>query len=238
MSKIIGVVPSASLGDMTKSNMNDFYLIGNNYTKRITETGCVPIAMAPVDCWLKEEALDLCDGFIVQGGAEFYPYHFQIMHHVLTKGKRYLGICLGEQLIYAYMELKRRVEERGYEGDLVKAICAYVEEQGPDFSVQQPVDDHYSAPMTRGGEDIAKHDVNIVPGTLLHRVLGRDTMRIASFHYLNTPPAQKLVTINAWSAKGDGVVEGTEYGDNILGIQGHPEVDNLLPELFAFLAEG
>ena len=76
VSKIIGVVPSASLGDMTKSNMNDFYLIGNNYTKRITETGCVPIAMAPVDCWLKEEALDLCDGFIVQGGAEFYPYHF------------------------------------------------------------------------------------------------------------------------------------------------------------------
>ena len=28
---------------------------------------------------------------------------------------------------------------------------------------------------------------------------------------------------------------GTEYGENILGIQGHPEVDDMLPELFDFL---
>jgi len=120
---------------------------------------------------------------------------------------------------------------------LIKAICAYLEEQGPNFSVQEKIPGHRSESMPRGNEDVAKHDVNIVPGTLLHRVLGRDTMRIASFHDLNTPPTQKLVTINAWSAKGDGVVEGTEYGENILGVQGHPEVDELLPELFRFLTE-
>lgn len=56
-------------------------------------------------------------------------------------------------------------------------------------------------------------------------------------HDLNTLPDLDLVTINAWSAKGDGVVEGTEYGENILGVQGHPEVDELLPALFAFLAQ-
>ena len=237
MGKIIGVVPAAILGDQTKSNMNDYYKMGNNYAKRVLEAGCVPIGMVPVDYWLTEEALDLCDGFIVQGGDEFYAYHFQVIHHAITHGKKYLGICLGEQLIYVYLELKRRVEERGYEGDLVKAICTYIEEQGPGFSVQEKVDGHRSGTMHRGEEDTAKHDVNVVPGTLLHRVLGRDTMRIASFHDLDTPPTQKLVPINAWSAKGDGVVEGTEYGDNILGVQGHPEVDDLLPELFAFLAE-
>ena len=36
---------------------------------------------------------------------------------------------------------------------------------------------------------------------------------------------------------GDGMVEGTEYGDHILGVQGHPEIDGLPPELFAFLTE-
>ena len=46
-----------------------------------------------------------------------------------------------------------------------------------------------------------------------------------------------MVTINAWSARGDGVVEGTEYADHILGVQGHPEADSLLPELFEFLAK-
>ena len=237
MGKIIGVVPAAILGDQALSNMNDYYKVCNNYAKRVLEAGCVPIGMAPVDYWLTEEALDLCDGFIVQGGDEFYAYHFQVIHHAITHGKRYLGICLGQQLIYVYLELKRRVEERGYEGDLIKAICTYLEEQGPNFSVQEKIPGHRSESMPRGNEDVAKHDVNIVPGTLLHRVLGRDTMRIASFHDLNTPPTQKLVTINAWSAKGDGVVEGTEYGENILGVQGHPEVDELLPELFRFLTE-
>ena len=237
MGKIIGVVPAAILGDQALSNMNDYYKVCNNYAKRVLEAGCVPVGMVPVDYWLTEEALNLCDGFIVQGGDEFYAYHFQVIHHAITHGKRYLGICLGQQLIYVYLELKRRVEERGYEGDLIKAICAYLEEQGPNFSVQEKIPGHRSESMPRGNEDVAKHDVNIVPGTLLHRVLGRDTMRIASFHDLDTPPTQKLVTINAWSAKGDGVVEGTEYGENILGVQGHPEVDELLPELFRFLTE-
>ena len=238
MGKIIGIVPAAIMGDMTKSSMSDYYKVGNNYAKRVTEAGCVPIALAPVDYWVSEDALDLCDGFIVQGGDEFYAYHFQVIHHAITHGKRYLGICLGEQLIYVYHELKRRVEERGYEGDLIKAIYTYLEEQGPSFSVQEKIPDHRSGAMARGSEDTAKHDVNIVPGTLLHNVIGRDTMRLASFHYLHTPPTQTLVSINAWSAKGDGVVEGTEYGDNILGVQGHPEVDDLLPELFVFLAKG
>ena len=74
MKKVIGVVPSSSLGDMTKSNMSDHYKVGNNYTKRVDEAGCVPVGLAPVDNWLDEAVLDLCDGFVVQGGAELYPY--------------------------------------------------------------------------------------------------------------------------------------------------------------------
>ena len=77
----------------------------------------------------------------------------------------------------------------------------------------------------------------MVPGTILHRLVGRDTIRAASFHNLNVPPEQELVTISAWSAKGDGVVEGVEYGDNLFGVQFHPEVDGLLPEIFTFLTE-
>lgn len=235
MKKIIGIVPAAFVGDPNESCMNDYYKVCNNYVKRVAEAGGIPFGLSPVDKVLTEEALDLCDCFVVQGGDAFYPYHFQVIHHAVTKGKKYLGICLGEQLIYVYFELKRRVEERGYEGDLVSAIMAYLSEQGRGFSVQKKIPGHYNEKALRGMEDTVKHEVNIVPDTLLHRVLGRDTIRIASHHHLNTPPEQTLVKINAWSALGDGVVEGTEYGDNILGVQGHPEVDGLLPELFGFL---
>lgn len=236
MKKIIGIVPAAFIGE-TENSFNDWYKLGNNYVKRIVQAGGIPICLAPSDNWLTEEALALCDGFVVQGGREFYPYHYQIIHHAVTHGKRYLGICLGQQLIYVYFELKRRLEEQGFEGDLVHAICDYIAAQEPDFTVQIPAVNHLSEFPPRGSEDLAKHDVEIVPGTLLHRVLKRDTMRIASFHRLCTPSAQTLVPINAWSANGDGVAEGTEYMDHILGVQGHPEFDDLLPELFDFLTK-
>ena len=219
------------------SCMEDFYKLGNNYINRLVEAGCTPIGLAPSNNWLSEEALDMCDGFLVQGGSKFCPYHFQVIHYAITHGKRYLGICLGQQLIYVYFELKRIVEERGYEGDLVRAIAEYHAAQPTGFTVQTAAPGHRNERPPRGNEDIAKHDVDIVPGTILHRLLGTDTMRLCSFHGRATPPEQTLVRINAWSALGDGIVEGTEYSDHILGVQGHPEADALLPDLFRFLAE-
>lgn len=236
MKKRIGIVPKSQLFDMTQSNMSDVYNLGNNYCKRVLEAGAIPLGVAPIDNWVPEEALAMFDGYVVQGGAEYYPYHFQIVHDAVVHHKPYLGICLGEQLIYAYFALRQMVQERGYQGDLVKAICAMLEELGPDFSVLERVPGHRSAPMTRGGEDAAKHDVSVVPGTILHRLLGRSTVRAASFHDLNVPPSQKLLTVNAWSA--DGVVEGVEYADHMLGVQFHPEVDDSLPEIFTFLTQG
>ena len=67
--------------------------------------------------------------------------------------------------------------------------------------------------------------------------LCQDTMRICSFHNYCTPPEQNLLTVNAWPATGERVVEGVEYKDHILGVQGHPELDGLLPKIFDFLAE-
>ena len=235
MGKIVGIVPKSMVLSTNESCMQDFYHLGNNYVKRVSQAGGTPVCLAPGDNLLNEEQLSMCDTFLIQGGAAFFPYHFQVMHHAVTTGKRLLGICLGEQLIYVYLELRRRVEEQGYEGDLAKAIWDYRRAQPADFSVLQAVPNHRREFPPRGNEDIAKHDVDIVPGTLLHKVLGRDKIRLCTFHSLNVPPTQNLATINAWSSLQDGVVEGVEYGDNILGIQGHPEADDLLPQFFEFV---
>ena len=235
MKKKIGVVPASQWPDMTKSTSSDVYRLGNNYCKRVLEAGALPLCVTPIDNWVPEESLALYDGYIVQGGSDYYPYHFQIVHDAVTNHKPYLGICLGEQLIYVYFVLKQMVEERGYEGDLVKAICKLLEEKGPSFSVLQKIPGHRSESMPRGNEDVAKHDVSVVPGTILHKLVGRSTLRAASFHNLNVPPSQTILPVNAWSA--DGVVEGVEYADHMLGVQFHPEVDDLLPEIFAFLTQ-
>jgi len=181
MARIIGIAPTLPPGAPGESNMLDFYKLGDNYTKRLTEAGCIPICLAPADGWVSEEALDLCDAFLVQGGPKFRPFHFQVIHHAITTGKRYLGVCLGKQLIYMYLELRRRVEAEGYEGDLVRAIWQYRQEKCPGVSVLRKVPNHYREFPPRGQEDLAKHDVNVVPGTLLHRVVGQDTIRLASW---------------------------------------------------------
>ena len=90
------------------------YMEFSDYPYQMTVEQMAQIGLAPAENWLTEEALEICDGFLIQGGAEFFPYHFQIIHHAVTRGKRYLGVCLGAQLIHAYFELKRRVEEQGY----------------------------------------------------------------------------------------------------------------------------
>lgn len=237
MRKVIGIVPKGKLWKMEESNFSDVYEVGDNYCKRVREAGAIPVAVTPVDGRLSDEALALYDGYVVQGGSTFYPYHYQILHDAVENGKRYLGICLGEQLIQSYFTMRRAVEEQGYEGSLIEAILAFRKAQGGKYSTLEKVEGHRAGRVARGSEDEAKHDVHVVPGTILHQLVGRETVRAASYHDLHVPAHRTCLTVNAWSAKGDDVVEGVELAPNILGVQFHPEVDGLLPELFAFVVE-
>ena len=88
MKKWIGLVPKYKVGDPEKTCMDDYILVGHTYAQRITEAGCTPVGLVPVNGWLTEDALQACDGFLVQGGPEFHPYHFQVIQggkHLLNK---------------------------------------------------------------------------------------------------------------------------------------------------------
>jgi putative glutamine amidotransferase len=67
------------------------------------------------------------------------------------------------------------------------------------------------------------HDVAIVAGSLLHRIVGASSMQVNSSHHqaVRTPGPQAAVN----AAAPDGVVEGIECGQYrfCLGVQWHPE---------------
>ena len=235
MKAIIGIVPKGDLFDQEKSNMSDTYTLGNNYIKRVQEAGGVPVGIAPVDGWILQDVLDMCDGFIVQGGKDYYPYHFQIVHHAVVTGKKYLGICMGMQVIHSYFMLRHVVENRGYEGDLVQAIWELYNDPERTFDTLGNVEGHRSQFAPRGREDDVKHEVRVVSDTLLHQLTGREMLRGATFHNYCILTENCRLKVNAWSA--DGVAEGVEYENNILGVQFHPEVDDKLKELFTFLTK-
>ena len=59
----------------------------------------------------------------------------------------------------------------------------------------------------------------------------------ATFHSWRVVDPIDELKVNAWATDGSGTIEGIEFGENILGVQFHPEVDDKLPELFRFLSE-
>ena len=237
MKRIIGVVPKGVLFDQEKAATSDLYYLGNNYIKRITEAGCIAVGLAPIDGRISQEQLELCDGFIVQGGTQMWPYHFQVIHHAATTGKKYLGICLGSQLVHRYYKMLDLIAEMGLEGpaDEVMIDLFYNKEIGHNFLHR--VEGHRMTGITREDTDCVKQDTAIVPGTILHRLLGREQIRAASFHNWRAEDPSSALTVNAWSTDGTNTIEGVENGSNILGVQFHPEVDDLLPEIFTFLTE-
>ena len=237
MKKVIGVVPKGILFDQEKAATSDLYNLGNNYIKRVTEAGGIAVGLAPVDGRISQEQLEMCDGFIVQGGTQMWPYHFQVIHHAAITGKKLLGICLGMQLVHRYYKMLELIEEMGLEGpaDEVMIDLFYNKKIGHNFL--HPIEGHRLTGITRQDTDCVKHDVAVVPGTILHRLLNRDTARAATFHNWRAEEPAAAVTVNAWSIDGTNTIEGLDNGSNILGVQFHPEVDDLLPEIFKFLME-
>lgn len=234
--KVIGILPKGILSDPEKQ---DSYFLINNYTKRVLEAGCIPVCLAPVDGRLTQEQLDLCDGFVAQGGTKMWPYHYQVINHAYNTGKKYLGICLGMQLIHRYYALRKVAKEMGLEGSMDEIVMDLYYNKEIGHGLLQTVEGHWLKDSDRlqQGLDRAKHDVDVVPGTVLHRLLGRTQVRAASFHHWRVENPVEELTINAWATDGTGTIEGVENGSNILGVQFHPEVDDLLPEIFKFLTE-
>ena len=237
MKKLIGIVPKGILYDPEGNTSTDIYTFGNNYAKRILEAGALPVTLAPVDGRLPQDALEKMDGFLAVGGSTFWPYHFQTIHHAVENGKSFLGTCLGMQLIHCYFCTRDLVEARGYQGDLGEAIIDTFFGEDLETTMIEKVQGHMSEKCLRGEEDKVKHDVSVVPGTRLEALLGRQTARGASYHNWRVHDVSPKLTVNAYATDGTGTIEGIEYNDRIIGVQFHPEVDALLPEIYKFLAE-
>ena len=226
---IIGLVPTARLFD-TDDYYKDNYLFVNNYAKRVAENGGVPLGVLAADGYAIEESLQACDGFVFCGGNRIFPYHFQAMEHAVQSGKPVLGVCLGMQTMHSYFLVEDEAKRRGWDGPLLALYEAMKKER---YMFTEPVEHHWDVHMTRGHIDEAKHPVAVEPGTLLHRLTGRQTLWGATMHrYRITQPSPRL-TGSARAA--DGTAEAIECGERLLGVQFHPEVDREHDALFAHL---
>ena len=73
---IVGIVPGAK-HFVTDDLYADQYVFVNSYGKRIAENGGTPVGVLSSDGYIISRALELCDSFVVTGGARFSPIIFR-----------------------------------------------------------------------------------------------------------------------------------------------------------------
>lgn len=234
METIIGIVAPGQLLNETNPR-RDEYCFGNNYSNRIYDIGGVPMGILPSDGYVSERILDQFDAFLICGGRKTMPYHLQVVHYAVTTGKPLLGICLGMQSIHCYFRLLDYAEAIGQtlifdrEGNFWDVFQQL--RNGADGLIYA-VEGHRMEHI-RGEEEATKQTVHLTPGSHIHRLVGQDTIRAGSFHnFAICKPSGRL---NITGKANDGTVDVIEYGEKVLGVQFHPEIDRELMPIFSIL---
>ncbi len=226
MGKIVGIVPTARLF-LNDDFYADNYIFVNNYIKRVNENEGIPVGIISEDGYAIASQLQLCDSFLICGGGRIYPYHFQVVDYAVKNRRPLLGICLGMQVICTYFTVLEESIKRGYNGTLLE-FYEHMKKEG--FMFTEPVEHHWDVPMTRNSINETKHRVSINEGTRLYGLVQSNAIMAATMHRYRVRSVPDSVVISARAD--DGTVEAVEYGDNIIGVQFHPEVERELDCLF------
>jgi len=195
-----------------------WYALRENYADAVTAAGGLPLPL-PHEPDQAGDYLELIDGLVITGGAfDVDPVLFGAGERhptVITKDRRtafelavtrgaierdmpVLGICGGQQLLHVVLG-----------GQLIQHIP---DEVTGALAHEQP-----------NPRDEPGHSVAVTPGTLLHRIVGRDSLDVNSAHHQAAKGEPSGVKINAVAP--DGVIEGIEATNKTfcLGVQWHPE---------------
>lgn len=195
-----------------------WYALRQNYCDAVARAGGLPIPL-PHEPELAAEYLARLDGLLITGGAfDVDPSLFgastrhetvktkdrrTTFEYAITKGaidadKPVLGICGGQQLMNVVLG-----------GTLIQHI--------PD-EIKNPLPHEQPNPRTEAG-----HNVKIVAGTLLHRVVKDLELPVNSAHHQAVKDVGKGIVVNAVAP--DGVIEGIEDPRRrfVIGVEWHPE---------------
>jgi putative glutamine amidotransferase len=195
-----------------------WYAVRENYCHATAAAGGLPVAL-PQEGAMAGDYLDAIDGLIVTGGNfDLDPmlygdaarhetvrtkdrrtaFEAAITRDALDRDRPVLGICGGQQLLHVLLG-----------GRLIQHIPEAIADAL----------DHEQAPP----RDTPGHTVSVASGTMLHCIVGVDTLAVNSAHHQAALDAPDGVVVNAVAP--DGVIEGIEHPGHrfCLGVQWHPE---------------
>jgi putative glutamine amidotransferase len=195
-----------------------WYALRQNYADAIVAAGGLPMAL-PHAPELAEAYLDRIDALVVTGGA------FDVDPALYGAGEQHTTVTLKAGRTAAELALTRGAMARGLpvlgicggEQLLAVALGGTLIQHIPD-TIPKALAHEQPNPRDEPG-----HAVAVLPGTLLHRIVGATVMHVNSSHHQAVLSPGRDATVNARAP--DGVVEGIEDSARhfCLGVQWHPE---------------
>jgi putative glutamine amidotransferase len=193
-----------------------WYAIRQNYFSAVAAAGGLGVAL-PHDPGLADSYLDKLDGLIITGGA------FDVDPSLYGDSTRHAAVELKEDRTLAELAFLRGALARNMP---VLAICGGQQLLAVALggTLVQHIPDFFSDALPHEqatSHDQPGHEVSILAGTLLHRIVGAKMLVNTSHHQAVKTPGKSV--INALAP--DGIIEGIEDPSQkfCLGVQWHPE---------------
>lgn len=195
-----------------------WYALRANYMTPIAAAGALPMALPHLP-ELAEAYLARIDGLVVTGGA------FDVDPALYGDGDRHGTVTLKEGRTTAELALIQGALARdlpvlgicGGQQLLAVALGGTLIQHIPD-ALPEALNHEQPNPRHEPG-----HRVDVVPGTMLHRIVGSTTMHVNTSHHQAVRAPGPNAIVNATAE--DGVIEGIEDDRYrfCLGVQWHPE---------------
>lgn len=217
MKPVIGITCSY---DLTKG----YFRINKTYINAIEKAGGIPIILPSISPANVDKLLSIIDGILLSGGVDVDPYLYG-EKPITTIGKIDPARDLFEMAL-TNSAIRREIP--------ILAICRGIQvlNVAAGGTLYQDITTQITNPIkhkwyTSEGLDVPPnyptHIVKIKSGSRLHKIFGREILRVNSFHHQSVKDVGRRFVATAWAE--DGVIEAIEYiGESfILGVQWHPE---------------
>lgn len=197
----------------------DRHLLREDYVKSVVTAGGLPYVLAPVFQRDVPALLDRLDALVLTGGSDVDPvlygakphpklgpvfrerddFEIGLCREAIARDLPTLAICRGHQVLNIATG-----------GTLIQDLPS----EGSGGSVDHDPDTERASRV---------HIVRILEGSRLHRLLGRDSVAVNSFHHQAVQNLGRGLVASAWAR--DGVIESVEDPSRrfLLGVQWHPE---------------
>lgn len=237
MKPIIGIIAPRFTGE--DNPFNDYTRFVDNFPKRIVEAGGIPIGILFPDNKFNIDTLDLCDGFLFQGGPTIYSSQINTVHYALQKNKPILGICLGFQTMLGYEWVR---DEFGDNIPTYEEIESFFKPEDEVNFIEKKQGHDNLNPFYLSKLEKSKHEILLDKNSILAKIFECTYLNMPSLHTWsgedrilteNKPHIFKVV-----GRSSDGNMEAIESTNPnwwAVGVQFHPELEDKNMKLFKTL---